>query len=64
MHMHTRWELVVALARELDADAANGAPDPTRAARLARTVLDFQSHLAAGANIAPSKPPTNGEQAG
>jgi hypothetical protein len=44
--MATRWELVVALAREVDEDCAAGRKlDLTRVARLARSVLDFQQGL-------------------
>lgn len=67
--MHTRWELVVALARQLDEEAARGElPNPTRVARLARAVLEFQSQLTGGPGIAatrPSTPPsTNGSSTG
>jgi hypothetical protein len=58
--MATRWELVVALAREVDEDCAAGRKlDLTRVARLARSVLDFQQGLVGGepARTVPTPPP-------
>jgi hypothetical protein len=57
--MATRWELVVALAREVDEDCAAGRKlDLTRVARLARSVLDFQQGLVGGPDAArPAAPP-------
>jgi hypothetical protein len=42
------WQAVVALAREVDQDHANGVHNPTNAERLARAVLDFQARLSPG----------------
>jgi hypothetical protein len=67
--MATRWELVVALAREVDEDCAAGRKlDLTRVARLARAVLDFQQGLVGGPEaprVAPgSVPPPPAAPAG
>jgi hypothetical protein len=58
--MATRWELVVALAREVDEDCAAGRKlDLTRVARLARSVLDFQQGLVGNTDGArPGSTPT------
>lgn len=52
--MNTRWESLVALAREMDADCAAGVPpDFTRVSRLVRAVVDFHSQLSPGIARAP-----------
>ncbi len=56
--MNTRWELVVSLAREVDDDCANGRkPDPTRVARLARAILEFQQGLVGPVKAKTPPPP-------
>lgn len=48
--MNSRWEIVVALARDVDEDCAAGRKlDLTKTARLARAVLDFQKSLVGSA---------------
>jgi hypothetical protein len=57
--MATRWELVVALAREVDEDCAAGRKlDLTRVARLARSVLDFQQGLVGADPARPVQAPS------
>jgi hypothetical protein len=71
--MNSRWETVVALARDVDDDCAAGRKlDLTKSARLARAVLEFQRSLVgsamserrsdsmrAAAPIAPDEEPTD-----
>jgi hypothetical protein len=60
--MNTRWELVVALAREVDEDCAAGRkPDLTRVARLARAVIEFQQGLVGPVKAPRSVPPPRPE---
>lgn len=43
--MFSHWDIAVALAREVEGDAAEGRVDPARVARLARAVVEFQQRL-------------------
>jgi hypothetical protein len=51
-----QWESIVALAREVDGEHANGVLDPVKAARLARAVLRFQEQLSAP-GVRTTRPP-------
>jgi hypothetical protein len=63
--MNTRWELVVALAREVDEDCAAGRkPDLTRVARLARAVIEFQQGLVGPIKATTRTPGSPGEEVG
>jgi hypothetical protein len=44
----TAWDSVVALAREVDAECAQGIHSVSKGERLARAVLEFQERLAPG----------------
>jgi hypothetical protein len=51
------WESVVALAREVDVECAQGIHSVSKAERLARAVLTFQEQLAPGVRDSrPSMP--------
>jgi hypothetical protein len=50
----TRWEEIVRLAQEVDADCRGGTIDPERVVRLAREVIEFQRALV---TMRPNVPP-------
>jgi hypothetical protein len=50
--MFSQWDIAVALAREVELDAAEGRVDPARVARLARAVVEFQQRLLGGRRVA------------
>lgn len=59
--MHTKWESLVILAREVDRECAAGRfPDGSKAARLARMLLEFHAHLSPGVRPSDACKPTNG----